>query len=103
MWRAIFHSATNGSSISLPAIRVSWIIDGADNFCYVHPVKSGFRSDLNLIAAGGRVYSFPLEGISDEPGVQPDSKIPTGTEVGLTAVSPQFENRRQAKRASSLI
>jgi type IV secretory pathway VirB9-like protein len=52
-----------------------WIINGAHNFCYVHPAKEGIRTDLNLITASGHVYSFLLEEISDEPGVQPDLKI----------------------------
>ncbi len=52
-----------------------WIINGAHNFCYVHPAKEGIRTDLNLITASGHVYSFLLEEISDEPDVQPDLKI----------------------------
>jgi type IV secretion system protein VirB9 len=52
-----------------------WIINGAHNFCYIHPAKEGIRTDLNLITASGHVYSFLLEEISDEPDVQPDLKI----------------------------
>ena len=52
-----------------------WIINGAHNFCYVHPAKEGIKTDLNLITASGHVYSFLLEEISDEPDVQPDLKI----------------------------
>jgi len=52
-----------------------WIINGAHNLCYIHPAKTGIRSDLNLITASGHVYSFLLEEISNEPNVEPDLKI----------------------------
>jgi type IV secretion system protein VirB9 len=52
-----------------------WIINGAHNLCYVHPAEAGIRSNLNLITASGRVYSFLLTEISREPGAQPDLKI----------------------------
>jgi hypothetical protein len=52
-----------------------WIIDGAHNLCYVHPSQAGIRSNLNLITASGRVYSFLLTEISHEPNAEPDLKI----------------------------
>ena len=52
-----------------------WIINGAHNLCYIHPAQAGIRSNLNLITASGRVYSFLLEEISNEPNVEPDLKI----------------------------
>ena len=52
-----------------------WIINGAHNLCYVHPAQAGIRSNLNLITAGGHVYSFLLTEISSEPGAEPDLKI----------------------------
>ena len=52
-----------------------WIINGAHNLCYVHPAQAGIRSNLNLITASGRVYSFLLTEISSEPGTDPDLKI----------------------------
>ena len=52
-----------------------WIINGAHNLCYVHPAQAGIRSNLNLITASGRVYSFLLTEISGEPGTDPDLKI----------------------------
>jgi len=52
-----------------------WVINGAHNLCYVHPAQAGIRSNLNLITASGRVYSFLLTEISNEPYAEPDLKI----------------------------
>src|SRR5882724_980326 len=52
-----------------------WIINGAHNLCYVHPAKAGIRSNLNLITAGGHVYSFLLTEISNDPAAEPDLKL----------------------------
>jgi type IV secretion system protein VirB9 len=52
-----------------------WIINGAHNLCYVHPAQAGIRSNLNLVTASGRVYSFLLTEISKEPNTDPDLKI----------------------------
>jgi type IV secretory pathway VirB9-like protein len=52
-----------------------WVIDGAHNLCYVHPAQAGIRSNLNLITASGRVYSFLLTEISNQPNAEPDLKI----------------------------
>jgi type IV secretory pathway VirB9-like protein len=55
--------------------REFWVINGAHNLCYVHPAQAGIRSNLNLITASGRVYSFLLAEISNQPNVDPDLKI----------------------------
>src|SRR5258706_8267861 len=52
-----------------------WIVNGAHNLCYVHPAQGGIRSNLNLITASGRVYSFLLTEISKEPNAQPELKL----------------------------
>jgi len=52
-----------------------WIINGAHNLCYVHPAQAGIRSDLHLITSTGRVYSFLLTEVSNEPSVEPDLKL----------------------------
>src|SRR5262245_48237088 len=41
-----------------------WIVNGAENFCYVHPAKPGISSNLNLICSSGNVYSFLLTEVS---------------------------------------
>jgi Type IV secretory pathway, VirB9 components len=55
--------------------REFWIINGAHNLCYVHPAQAGSKSNLNLITASGRVYSFLLTEISGEANAQPDLKL----------------------------
>jgi type IV secretion system protein VirB9 len=55
--------------------REFWIINGAHNLCYVHPAQAGIRSNLNLIAASGHVYSFLLTEISNDSATQPDLKL----------------------------
>lgn len=52
-----------------------WIINGVHNLCYVHPAQTGIRSDLHLITSSGRVYSFLLTEISNEPNAEPDLKL----------------------------
>ena len=52
-----------------------WIINGAHNLCYVHPAKAGIRSDLHLITSTGRVYSFLLTEVSNDPSSEPDLKL----------------------------
>jgi type IV secretion system protein VirB9 len=55
--------------------REFWIINGAHNLCYVHPAQAGIRSNLNLITASGRVYSFLLTEVSADATEQPDLKL----------------------------
>jgi type IV secretion system protein VirB9 len=52
-----------------------WIINGTHNLCYVHPAQAGIRSDLHLITSTGRVYSFLLTEISNDPSTEPDLKL----------------------------
>jgi type IV secretion system protein VirB9 len=52
-----------------------WIINGAHNLCYIHPAQAGIRSNLNLITASGRVYSFLLVEISADAKAEPDLKL----------------------------
>lgn len=51
-----------------------WIIDVVGSFCFLHPAKSGIRTNLNLITDKGNIYSFTLEDIGVGPG-DPDLKI----------------------------
>src|SRR6267378_223363 len=55
--------------------REFWIINGSHNLCYVHPAQAGIRSNLHLITASGRVYSFLLTEISSDPNALPDLKV----------------------------
>ena len=49
-----------------------WVVNGAQNFAYVKPAKAASRTNLNLVAASGNVYSFVVQESAD---VQPDLKI----------------------------
>jgi len=52
-----------------------WIVNGIHNLCYLHPAQTGIRSNMNLVTASGRVYSFLLSEISSQPDVDPDLKV----------------------------
>ena len=52
-----------------------WVVEGVENFAYVKPSKEDAQTNLNLITAGGNVYSFVLTEVSKRPGVQPDLKL----------------------------
>src|SRR5262245_50528740 len=43
-----------------------WIVNGAQNFCYIHPAKLGASSNLNLVCASGKIYSFLLTEVGEE-------------------------------------
>jgi type IV secretory pathway VirB9-like protein len=53
-----------------------WIINGANNFCYIHPTKPGSTTNLNLICASGNTYSFLLIEVSAQtPPPEVDYKV----------------------------
>lgn len=52
-----------------------WIIDGVENMAYVKPAQEAAQTNLNLVAASGRIYSFLLSEISRTPEAQPDLKV----------------------------
>ncbi|HET9281379.1 MAG TPA: TrbG/VirB9 family P-type conjugative transfer protein [Candidatus Angelobacter sp.] len=51
-----------------------WIIDVVQNFCFLHPAKSGIRSNVDLVTDKGNIYSFTLEEVTDEK-TDPDLKV----------------------------
>lgn len=52
-----------------------WIINGRNNYCFLHPAAAGISSDLDLITKQGHVYSFTLQEISKLPEKQPDLEV----------------------------
>jgi type IV secretory pathway VirB9-like protein len=48
-----------------------WIVSGSQNLAYVKPAKAGATTNLNLVTAAGRVYSFLLT----EGNANPDLKL----------------------------
>ena len=71
-----------------------WIINGAHNLCYVHPAQAGIRSDLHLITSTGRVYSFLLTEVSNDPSLEPDLKlfVEPADESSISGGSPGLQN-----------
>ncbi len=55
-----------------------WVVSGAENLAYVKPAKAGASTNLNLITASGRVYSFLLT----EGAAEPDLKVYVAPEEG---------------------
>lgn len=80
-----------------------WIINGAHNLCYVHPAKTGIRSDLHLITSTGRVYSFLLTEVSNDPSMEPDLKlfVEPADESSISGGSPRFQNFVRADEAEA--
>ncbi len=73
-----------------------WIVNGANNFRYVHPAKPGSTTNLNLICVSGNTYSFLLTEVSDQTRpAEVDYKVfvePSETsQLGpLTPLIPRF-------------
>src|SRR6516165_3910143 len=83
--------------------REFWIINGAHNLCYVHPAQTGIRSDLHLITSTGRLYSFLLIEISNEPTSNPGLKlfVKPADESSISGGSPGFQNFVRADEAEA--
>ena len=71
-----------------------WIINGAHNLCYIHPAQTGIRSYLHLITSAGRVYSFLLTEVSNDPSLEPDLKlfVEPADESSISGGSPGLQN-----------
>lgn len=52
-----------------------WLVNAAQNLCYIKPARSGVQTNLNLLTTSGTVYSFALSEVSQVPGAQPDLKV----------------------------
>lgn len=48
-----------------------WIVSGGQNLAYIKPAKAGATTNLNLVTASGRIYSFVLT----EGAEAPDLKV----------------------------
>ena len=75
-----------------------WIVDGNENFAFVKPAKAGTATNVNLVTAGGNVYSFVLTEVS-ESGGEPDLKVfiePTDASMlSAAAGEPRFVSSSQ--------
>lgn len=79
-----------------------WVISGAQNLAYIKPAKAGATTNLNLITAAGRIYSFVLaEGAADPDlklYVSPDDSFAAPAAPPRFYAASQVEELRQAVR-----
>jgi type IV secretion system protein VirB9 len=67
-----------------------WVIEGIQNFAYIKPSKAGASTNVTLITANGKLYSFVLNEVSDVDDT-PDLKIfIQDSEPELTPARPRF-------------
>ena len=69
-----------------------WIVNGAENFCYVHPAKPGTSSNLNLICASGNIYSFLLSEVSTSANSDRDVDYKVFVEPNDESLVPAFNS-----------
>lgn len=66
-----------------------WVISGAQNLAYIKPAKSGATTNLNLVTATGRVYSFLLVESNAETDLKvfilPDPRQPLASRMRAAA------------------
>jgi type IV secretion system protein VirB9 len=73
-----------------------WIIDAAQNFCFLHPAKSGIHSNLNLITDKGNVYSFTLDEVSGEPDLKVIIEPTDASALTAASASPRLVSAQEA-------
>jgi type IV secretion system protein VirB9 len=78
-----------------------WVISGAQNLAYIKPAKAGATTNLNLVTATGRVYSFLLvESNADtdlKVFVVPDPRQPSASRLRAAgSVELEQANRQLA-------
>jgi type IV secretion system protein VirB9 len=74
-----------------------WTISGVENLAYVKPARAGASTNLNLVTASGRVYSFLLTEGADEA----DLKVyVTGEGIdGRVPLVPRFVTSAEVDQA----
>ncbi len=73
-----------------------WVVDVVGNYCFVHPVKAGISSNLNLITDKGNILSFTLQDVSST-SQQPDLKVliePADRSSIVAASGPPHSSQR---------
>lgn len=77
-----------------------WIVSGSQNLAYVKPAKAGATTNLNLVTATGRVYSFLLTEGNANPDlklyVQPDPSMTTAGAAKKFYSAADVEELRRA-------
>lgn len=65
-----------------------WVVSGEEHLAYVKPAKAGASTNLNLVTASGRIYSFLLTEGSGEPDLK--LYVVADTAPGAVAESRRF-------------
>lgn len=83
-----------------------WIIDAIQNLCFLHPAKTGIKSNLNLITDKGNVYSFTLEEVTGDPDlkvvVEPSSSSALAAVNQMPSLVPAAEVEALSNQAQIL-
>ena len=87
-----------------------WLVNAAQNLCYLKPARAGAQTNLNLLTASGTVYSFALTEVSNTPGARPDLKVyveprdqalrPTGSPTPMFVSVSEVEGYRHQVEAA---
>ena len=82
-----------------------WVISGAQNLAYVKPAKAGATTNLNLVTAAGRVYSFLLVERDKDPDLKvfvvPDPKQPIVARASVKVSASQELEEANRQLASA--
>jgi type IV secretion system protein VirB9 len=75
-----------------------WVISATQNIAHVKPAKDGAATNLNLVTASGRIYSFLLtEGKSG----QPDLKVYVTADPNAPPPKPKYYSANQVSALQS--
>lgn len=66
-----------------------WVISAAQHIAHVKPAKEGAATNLNLVTASGRVYSFLL---TEQQKVQPDLKVYVTADPSIATAPKKFHS-----------
>lgn len=75
-----------------------WVVSGAQHLAYVKPAKEKASTNLNLVTASGRVYSFLLKESTDPP----DLKVYVTREEGAAATTSGQKRFYRAEEVTAL-
>src|SRR5207253_10601588 len=69
-----------------------WVISARQNIAHVKPAKEGAATNLNLVTASGRVYSFLL---TEGKTAQPDLKLYVTADPSAAKSKPKYYSASQ--------
>jgi len=75
-----------------------WVISATQNIAHVKPAKEGAATNLNLVTASGRIYSFLL---TEAKSAQPDLKVYVTADPNAPAAKPKYYSANQVTALQS--